>query len=241
MRAVVFPTVSRTCRALLVRAAATGQRRVVASQQATSRRFGAAADGLLDILHREHEEELANASAEMPDELNALYKLVVESRDWKIVEEGATTRLLQTMDARKVQVVFHCQDTVEEEEAYEEEDIEHDEEEETAPVFRFTVTVTKSGNTMVFVCLSKDAQCTIESVNMTKTDVSELDNGVPPVEYQGPEFYELAADLQDAFDQFLSEEIGIDQDVAAFIPMFADYKEQTQYVQFLDEAKHILS
>lgn len=198
---------------------------------------GAATDGLVDILKREHDEEKENQTSTMPDDLQELHK-TIQDRDWKIVDEGATTRLFSTIGSRKVQILFHCQDTLEEE--YQEEEGE-EVEEEPAPTFRYTVTVSKAGKTMVFVCLSKDAQCTIESVNLTKTDVAGLDNGVPAAEYQGPEFYELATDLQDAFGGFLHEEIGIDQDMNAFIAMYADYKEQTQYVEFLESAQGLLS
>ena len=206
-----------------------------------SRAFSAATDGLIDILKREYDEEKENETSTMPDELKDLYK-TIQSRDWKIVEEGAMTRLFSTSGARKVQILFHCQDTVEDEVYDEEEEpVEYEEGEEPAPAFRFTVTVSKAGKTMVFVCLSKDARCTIESVNVTQTEVTQLDNGVPAAEYQGPEFFELAADLQDAFDGYLVDEVGIDEDMAAFISMYADYKEQTQYVEFLESAKNLLS
>jgi hypothetical protein len=208
------------------------------------RNFSAAADGLLDILAREHDEEVANQSADMPAEVSDLVKLL-EARQWEIVQEGATTRLLQTLpdDRGAVTVVFHCQDTVpEEDEGYdEEEDVEPEQQDEEAPTLRFTVTLTKADNTMVFVCLSQNASCTIESVTMTQTEVALLANGVPPAEYQGPEFTELAADLQDALEQFLADDIGIDADVAAFVSMFADYQEQRQYVAFLEQAKRLLS
>jgi hypothetical protein len=242
MRAVLFPTVARTCRAVLVRAAARHPASRPAQARMSRRPLSAAADGLLDILAREHDEEVANQSAEMPDEVSDLVK-TLEARQWEIVEEGATTRLLQTLPAGQVQVVFHCQDTVpEEDEGYDEEDdVEPEQQDEEAPTLRFTVTVTKADNTMVFVCLSQNASCTIESVTMTQTDVALLANGVPAAEYQGPEFTELAADLQDALEQFLADDIGIDADVAAFVSMFADYQEQRQYVGFLEQAKRLLS
>lgn len=171
----------------------------------------------------------------MPDELNDLIS-TIQDRDWKIVEEGSMTRLYATRgNGHKVQILFHCQDAVEEIEEVEEE------EEDDAPAFRFTVTVTKAGKTMVFICQSRYAECFVESVNVTTTDVTKLDNGVPSEEYQGPDYHELASDLQEAFGGFLIDEIGIDEDLSAFIAMYADYKEQKQYMEFLESAKNLLN
>ena len=197
------------------------------------RSFSAATDTLLDILQREYDEEKENQNDVMPDELSDLMA-TIQGRDWKIVDQGATTRLFTTRGARKVQILFHCQDTVEEVEEVEEE------EEDDAPAFRFTVTVSKAGKTMVFICQSRYAECFVESVNVTSTDVSLLDNGTPSEEYQGPDYLELASDLQGAFGGYLIDEIGIDEDLCAFIAMYADYKEQNQYMEFLESAKSLL-
>eukprot|EP00977_Amphora_coffeiformis_P005219 scaffold1117_cov167-Amphora_coffeaeformis.AAC.13 len=242
MRSALYSTAFRASRAVVSRAA-LASRRVAASppsmtmvQYQPRAAFSAVTDSLIDILKREYDEEKENETTVMPDELKGLHKQIQE-RDWKIVEEGAITRLFSTIGAHKVQIFFHCQDTVEEE--YEEEGEE--DEEEAAPAFRFTVTVTKAGKSMVFICLSRNAECNIESVNLTKTDVAELDNGVPETEYQGPEFLELATELQEEFHNYLSEEIGIDEDMAAFISMYADYKEQSNYVEFLESTRGLLS
>ena len=65
-------------------------------------------------------------------------------------------------------------------------------------------------------------------------------SGIAETLYQGPDFTELAEDLQDAFHTYLEEEVGVNKDVAAFISMYTDYKEQCQYVQFLEDAQNIL-
>ena len=112
---------------------------------ASTRPFSSAVtDALLDTLQREYDEEKDCENDAMSDDLKDLYSRV-QGLDWKIVDEGAMTRLFATRGARKVQIVFHCQDTVEEVEEVEEED---EEEEEEAPAFRFTVTVSKAGQTM---------------------------------------------------------------------------------------------
>ena len=51
----------------------------------------------------------------------------------------------------------------------------------------------------------------------------------------------LAEDLQDALVEYLDEECGVNSDMAAFIAMFADYREEVQYVDFLKQAQSIVS
>lgn len=248
MRSIAYSLLARTCRRIGTRAALLSS---VAAPRAhlliprhsralvvQKRSMTATVDFLVDKLSREYDEEMENNTTSMPEDLKKLYK-IVEGRGWKIVEEGAMTRLFSTTGPRKVQISFHCQDVTEEEE--EETPEEEEPEEESTPGFRFTVTVSKAGKSMVFICISKNAECFIENLTVTSTDVSELDNFVPAKEYQGPEFHELNSDLQDAYDVFLKAEIGIDEEMNAFISMFSDYKEQLQYVDFLESSKKLLS
>jgi hypothetical protein len=201
---------------------------------------------LIDLLKREQAEEAEN-TATMPAELANLKALL--EKDWKIVDDGAMTRLHKTLESSaKVQVVFHCQDMVQ----YEDEDFmpeeeeqegeqEEEEEEESAVPIRFTVTITKAGKTLAMTCLTtEDLNASIQGVVVTS---SELLPGMtlPPDEFQGPEFIELAEDLQEAFHNFLNEDVGVAEDVVSFLSMYCDYKEQTQYVQFLEDTKTLLS
>jgi complement component 1 Q subcomponent-binding protein len=205
---------------------------------------------LMDILAREEQEEVDSGNMELPKELAEL-KSDLEA-NWRIVDDGsATTQLF--LKEKKVQVSFHCQDTIEEEEAdiggyeedEEEEDVEEVEDEETMAPVRFTVTVAKAGKTMVFYCLSEFGQLKITGMANTSSltpDVVHAQQGVlEKNDYQGPEFIELAEDLQDAFGDYLEEECGVNSDVATFVAMYADYKEQKQYVQFLKDAQAIIS
>jgi hypothetical protein len=57
---------------------------------------------------------------------------------------------------------------------------------------------------------------------------------------QGPEFEELAEDLQASFENYVKEECGVDDDVTAFISMYCDYREQEEYVSFMKTAVEIL-
>ena len=214
------------------------------------RLFSSSTDALVDILAREHAEEVENETTMMPDDLKVLKELLLKL-EWKIVESNtALTKLYKTVGAMKVQVSFHCQDATERmgDEAPEQEEqvdqggVEEEEETEEAPSVRFTVTATKAGKSLVMICISEDAVARIQNANVTDTDVETIHNsGIDTNNYQGPEFTELAEDLQDAFHGFLEEEVGVNSDMAAFITMYFDYKEQCQYVKFLDDAKSIIS
>jgi complement component 1 Q subcomponent-binding protein len=196
---------------------------------------------LSDILAREHAEEIENNSAVLPTELEELKDKL--AKDWKIVDDGAMTKMFRTLGALKVQVSFHCQDAVEVEEEFLEEDgtIVEAEDEAANPI-RFTVTATKAGKSLVLTCISEDATARIQSVAVTTEDAISImtNSGVESNKYQGPDFEELAEDLQDAFHGYLNEDVGLNEDVASFIAMYADYKEQTHYVEFLKDAQALL-
>ena len=192
---------------------------------------------------------------EMPSELLDLKNTIEES--WKVVEDGATTDLfrIESPSSNKIQVSFHCQDTVEavEELDYGDDETleetggseEDDEDDEASSPVRFTVTVTKAGKSLNFACFSEYGQVKIEGVSTTASSTAEYvhenQGTLPKIEYQGPDYPELAEDLQDALTVYLDEECGVNSDIAAFIAMFADYREEIQYVNFLKQAQSIVS
>ncbi|VEU33326.1 unnamed protein product [Pseudo-nitzschia multistriata] len=214
---------------------------------AGSRSFSSKSN-LLEILSREEQEEIETGNTEMPPELSDL-KATIE-KSWKIVEDGATTNFfrIESSSSNKIQVSFHCQDTLEvEEPEYDdsmEEDSDEEEDEASAPV-RFTVTVTKAGKSLNFACFSEYGQVKVEGVSTTSYSTAEYvhenQGTLPKHEYQGPDFTELAEDLQEGLAEYLDEECGVDSDMAAFIAMFADYREELQYVDFLKQAQSIVS
>jgi len=206
-----------------------------------SRSFSSKAT-LLDILAREEREEQDTGNTEMPYELANLRDTIQQS--WTIRESGASTDLVR-IDNENVRVSFHCQDTLEvvqpESEYFESEE---DQEEPSAPV-RFTVTVAKGGKSLNFACFSEDGEVKIEGVSTTALStvdyVHEKQGTLPKIEYQGPDVTELAEDLQEALSIYLEEEYGVNSDIAAFIAMSADYREEINYVDFLKEAQSIIS
>lgn len=189
---------------------------------------------LSDILARELAEEVDDGRTEKPEELVELQSTI--EKDWTLVDDGAMTRLIRSVGSSKVIVSFHCQDTVEEEGVdYEEE------EEEMAVPFRYEILVSKAGKTLVLNCISNGGQTTVDGASMTTDDIETVqNNGIVRTQYQGPEFPELAGDLQDAFHEYVETELGITEDVSVFIAMYADYKEQQEYVQFLKDVPKVL-
>ena len=215
------------------------------SLSTTTSALSSSNDSLISLLRREHDEEIEHDSTALPVELSDL-QAQLESSGWKVAPNGATTKLVRTLsDNAKVQVMFHVQDNVIDESSMMEEFQQEEEiDPELAPRMRFTVVVTKAGKHMVFTCISEDAQATIENVNVSTSGASVDDilkaGSVDDQQYQGPEFSELAEDLQEAFHTYLQEHVGIGESVASFISMYGDYREQVEYVDFLKAAQDVL-
>ena len=58
--------------------------------------------------------------------------------------------------------------------------------------------------------------------------------------FQGPDFDELAEDLQISFESYVEKECGVDETVRNFVLMYADYREQEEYVSWMKTAVEIL-
>ena len=202
--------------------------------QPTNRCFSA----LADILKREHTEEIDNNTTEMPPDLSDVKTALEQEEGWKIVDDGALTKLYRTLsNGSKVQIAFHCQDTVEDVEGCIEDDGYAGD--EAAVPIRFHVAVTKAGKTLAMTCLTtEDLSASIQSVAVTGQ--LQDDYLVAASDYQGPEFVELAEDLQESFHDFLLDDIGVSENVVSFLSMYCDFKEQTEYVKFLSEARNLV-
>jgi complement component 1 Q subcomponent-binding protein, mitochondrial len=196
---------------------------------------------LLEILAKEEKEENASGNTKMPPELKDLKSSIEEN--WTISEDGATTSLFRKEHSHKVQVSFHCQDTMEDMMDDLDGD-EYDEEDEPSASVQFTVTVTKAGKSLVFACISEYGACKIEGVSTTVASAETVHDNqgtLAKKEYQGPDFMELDQELQEQLHVYLEEEVGVNNDVAAFIGMFSDYREEACYMNWLKETQTILS
>ena len=209
----------------------------------TTRNMSSSKSNLLELLAREEQEEIDTGNLEMPYELMNLRDTIQNS--WTISEDGPTTTLVKNSSSSTsttIRLSFHCQDALENEE----EEIDDDEEDEVSSPVRFTVTVTKNDkSSLTFACLSEDGAATIEGISTTTLSspsyVHDNQGQLPKGEYQGPDFAELAEDVQEAFYSYLEDECGVDSDVAAFVAMSSDHREQSNYVDFLKLAQSIVS
>ncbi|KAI9438718.1 regulatory protein suaprga1 [Lactarius indigo] len=126
------------------------------------------------------------------------------------------------------------------------EDEEGPSEDESSYPLRCSFTVTKPS---VPGALSIDAVCqegafVVENVSFYKdsklaTDLTAEADWKRRGLYIGPQFETLDLGLQDEFEKFLRER-GIDERLAFFIPEYAQYKEQKEYVDWLNKVKNFI-
>jgi len=205
---------------------------------------------LSSLLNRELIEETETNPIEMPEELSKLKKSL--SAKWTIVDgsatdsDGATIKMFKkepTSNGSKVVLKFHCQDTVQEEGGLLDNigGGDEEEEEEMSPPLHFEVHVSRAGKTMKLACISEDAQAIVEGVTIVPSDDSSSSSGGGEEDlYRGPILEDLPEDVRDEFDLYVKEECGVDEDVASFAAMYADYREQAEYVRWLKEVKKIV-
>ncbi|KAJ3714990.1 mitochondrial glycoprotein [Lentinula raphanica] len=137
------------------------------------------------------------------------------------------------------------QEDFDNEAASEENDEDGSQEEEvlnTYPI-RASLTVTKSSTpgSLAVDMMCQEGQFVIDNItyyqegSLASDLTAEADwkrRGI----YMGPQFDTLDIGLQEEFDKFLQER-GIDQSLALFIPEFAEFKEQGEYVRWLEGVK----
>jgi len=206
-----------------------------------------AADNLASLLSREIDDEDSTGNNVVPNEVKKLKTLI--EKDWRIVEKpgvGAITLYKKVNpDGMKIAIQFHCQDTEtpETEGPDEDDDANEDEEEgEAGGNLRFMVCCNKAGKNIVIGCATEGGQADIETVVIR--DGETVDEGfvLRGTEnlYQGPEFFDLASDLQEAFNVHVQEDCGVDESVSAFLVMYTDFKEQVEYTHWLKTVHDIM-
>lgn len=145
--------------------------------------------------------------------------------------------LTQSNAKEVVEVVFDCQDEVEDEEEmpdFENEGEEHDEAEddEMGPGIgvKFHVTVSQKGgegDKVVFYCVAGQ-QVSVENVQFLPAGKSIEDTTL----YHGPLFDKLSDSLREATLGYLADR-GVDDDMAFFVMAYSENKEQREYVHWL--------
>jgi hypothetical protein len=208
----------------------------------------AAVSALQMALSTELAEELeVNPEQSMPEQLQELYDII--SKDWLISEPDAVGNVcLQSRKATSqgdVKIEFHCQgdepEEFDDDMDYDEDNLdqlEADEEkddEEASQDTEIIVTITKSGGkTLRFGCTvlgemrDEGEFLRIHTVN---NNVKEGEEAFEPV------IDDLNPDLVTALSGYLTNELMIDEDMTAFISMYADHSEQLSYVKWLAAVK----
>ncbi|KTW27690.1 hypothetical protein T552_02130 [Pneumocystis carinii B80] len=111
---------------------------------------------------------------------------------------------------------------------------------------RCNITITKSkSGTLALDALAQDGIFMIENItyykndNLALTQTAEADwqrRGI----YMGPSFQSLDENIQVMFERYL-EERGINTSLALFIPEYVSYKEQNEYVNWLQNVKKFIN
>jgi len=210
--------------------------RSMSSNNSVSRLFSSdARSDLMNTLEREIEEEETNNTYDMPEELIELKSLV--EKKWRIQEvSGSTFRLYGKEPGHqgsKVMIEFHCQDTVENNDSFGDEDNSEEVEEDSAGL-RFKVVFNRSGKRLIFFCTSEHAEFKLNNVMFSNED------GIEEEAYRGPALSELDEELYECLAVFLRDDCGINENVAAFIAMYSDFCEQREYTNWLNSIKSII-
>ncbi|EJD51129.1 mitochondrial glyco protein [Auricularia subglabra TFB-10046 SS5] len=196
-------------------------------------------------LQEELKYELTNAEGTAPGEVPEFLKAFKEQGIWTISEQqgGDEVTLTRKFGNEQIKLVFSVSDvdqSPDEDFPTEEEDGEINEDQPYSYPIRCSITISKAANpgALVIDALAQDGAFLADSIayyadaSVANSDGAEADwkrRGL----YFGPQFEQLDVAVQEEFERFLSER-GIDESLALFIPDFAEFKEQKEYVSWLE-------
>lgn len=191
---------------------------------------------LADLLAKEYNEEQSNM--EVCADFSDLQSKVL--LDFQVRDKPNDMSVLFERDFENekitVEVDFDGAESINDQEEFGEVDAEENEEHENAMMVPIMVSIKKGNKEMEFNCVSGD-QLSVESVRMVEDE--EVEDEEVENAYEGPMFNELELELQDEFMDYLKER-GIHDDFAKYISLYADVKEQKEYVLFLRNAKRFV-
>ncbi|KIM37053.1 hypothetical protein M413DRAFT_448773 [Hebeloma cylindrosporum] len=173
----------------------------------------------------------------------------------KFIEQGVWTledtrghdevTLVRKFGDEDIRIMFSISDISEEDFGAEEEDEGEDDTPVSLPI-RAAVSITKSTapGALNIDLLCQDGTFSVENLSYyddakTGTELTADADWNRRGLYVGPQFDTLDVGVQDAFDNFLSER-GINETVAQFIPEYASYKEQQEYIKWLGKVKNFV-
>ncbi|KAG2220870.1 hypothetical protein INT45_004038 [Circinella minor] len=204
-----------------------------------------------DLVHKLEEElqyEKSNEESAQPEFVKEFLEANSFQLDDKLGHDEVS--LTRTFGNEKIKILFSIADInnagpsedflAEGEETVEEDDI--------APSFpvRASITVEKDGKGAVTIdTVAQDGDMAIESVMFYKENKLAIEQSAEADWqrrglYIGPQFAELDENLQSLFARYL-EERGVNTGLATFLPDYVEYKEQKEYIHWLDSMKTFIS
>ncbi|CAM9116777.1 unnamed protein product [Sphacelaria rigidula] len=243
--------ISRSC----VGGGVVNNRRSLVSRSSSSR--AASTDdedpSLAEVLRQEYAEE--KSLSMMDPELKSMVD-VLASKGISIKDEpgSAVVRLFGPgIGNEKVMIEFSCQEEGDGDDGWHDdteddsdqvemsseqlaEQMKDEEEPEGEDAgFRFVATITKGPKKLIFTGTATN-KISLAGVTQCPATADHKDMAV----YQGPVFEELDPQVQDSLLAYLRQrEIG--DDMATFICMYADYKEQMEYLNWLSELESFIT
>ncbi|CAK5274496.1 unnamed protein product [Mycena citricolor] len=200
-----------------------------------------ASTALLEKLKEELDYEVKAASdsgEQLPEVLSAFLSEGV----WKLEDVPGNDEVLLfgKYENETIRVMFSIADLQTVDESPENEMEEEEEEPETPTELRVRVTFSKSNAPGA---MTADFYCSngvLQPANVSYYADSETGTGLTMdadftrrLLYNGPVFETLDAGLQEQFDAFFRER-GIDEALGVFIPEYAQWKEQREYIAWLE-------
>ncbi|RXW19263.1 hypothetical protein EST38_g6601 [Candolleomyces aberdarensis] len=185
-------------------------------------------------------EKTDNAGPAVPDFVKSFKEQGWEIEDTLGQDEVALTR---KFGQENVRLVFSIADIQNEPEEFA--DAEGEGAEETAGDYplRVSLSITKANGpgALSVDMVAQEGQFITENVSFYDdaklgTELTAEADWKRRGMYIGPQFETLDISLQEEFDKFLQER-GINENVALFIPEYAEFKEQTEYVKWLGKVK----
>jgi len=190
------------------------------------------ASSLSSVLARELKHDLDAGSAQMPPDLAELKNIVTENMELLDVPGEAEVRLISKGGG--ITVMFDVRDSQDRGGMFDMEgegEGQEGEDEEEGTVMPFVVDMKSGSKLLRFRCLASET-VEIDAVEFLANG-EETTSG-----YTGPAFDELDDELQGSFHDYLSEQ-GVDDTLASFIAMYADFKEQQEYSNWLQQVEKI--
>ncbi|CAM9139019.1 unnamed protein product [Choristocarpus tenellus] len=163
-------------------------------------------------------------------------------------EPGKSVVRLHTtgLGGEKVMVEFDCQEEGDGDEWLDNEDDDEeveaamdaameDDEDVDDTGYNFLATITKGSDKLVFTGTATSC-ISLSTVACCPPGMDHKDTSL----YEGPVFHELDSELKEGILGYLQER-NIDDNMAAFICMYADHKEQSEYTQWLKQIKQFVT